>query len=874
MPNTNLKNFKGLAQHIVYEELNPDYCHTLTNLDIDNPVGRLSKRGGYIKKYADAFTDLISAFEYKFPTSAETILIFNDNGTLKRYVGGGSLASLSLPSGATLEANFRNQYFGFKDHIQITTGNGATNFVLGYYYTKRLAASNEGLFGNSVEDTGTYRLLKSQIMFDDGMFNRVYNIVQLGTYYYISFQTSKWIEKRNSSWQLVEKFIAHEDAADNTTVALAADATYLYIGTEDGVYKVNPNGRSIVDSSTAITGIRGLAVDADYVFAISETDIYRFAIADFTTETHQTHVANFYDITCEPSSGGAIYTLNSSALLERYVKNDFADGNETHNAAVTGTPKHIVFDNVNNYVVVPGGTFVKRYTDNTLTLVDTNTFTGFNLQAIMPDFKVIDDDYGSVYPFNSQTPTYPNLFTMAIESFVTGDIELGTVFYKIAIEDTEGNFFISSDPIFATLFTSYNKVNLRISCNDTLNTQLYRIKYIHIFRAYNSDNDEETPATNYKFLKTIDINDQLWANDTNRNLWYYAYADNTPEATISSVTYEEMSGFSENAKPRYVNYKVSQWINEQLHCANFYVDGTTYKNKIVVSQVNGPDVVPFVDTYDFDPYDGDEIKNIATAYSRAYIMKNKRTGIFYDNVQERILNYGIADTDSYFIDQDVIYLVSDKGIFVVNGVTVEQINDPVITYFSVITSFTDASVFLRDDLNRLLFTTPNDRTLVWNRKYNTWTYYGSSYAFNGYFKNLSNEYIAFGRESSVPNAHYFWKLDDSAQDNGSDIAITYESPLLKIEDADGFHQEATHVHLRQKSTGTFYVNIYDWRKDSKVSGLVFTIEDLTTMSNTVKMITDLWGEAFSIGLSGSGTVFQLASMTLLTVPAGLAEEMV
>jgi len=70
------------------------------------------------------------------------------------------------------------------------------------------------------------------------------------------------------------------------------------------------------------------------------------------------------------------------------------------------------------------------------------------------------------------------------------------------------------------------------------------------------------------------------------------------------------------------------------------------------------------------------------------------------------------------------------------------------------------------------------------------------------------------------------------------------------------------------------VNIYDWRKDSKVSGLVFTIEDLTTMSNTVKMITDLWGEAFSIGLSGSGTVFQLASMTLLTVPAGLAEEMV
>ena len=101
-----------------------------------------------------------------------------------------------------------------------------------------------------------------------------------------------------------------------------------------------------------------------------------------------------------------------------------------------------------------------------------------------------------------------------------------------------------------------------------------------------------------------------------------------------------------------------------------------------------------------------------------------------------------------------------------------------------------------------------------------------------------------------------------------------ESPLLKLDDVDGFHSELIQASFRQKSTGTYSLKIYDWRKDSKATGVTYTIQDLTTMSNTVKHLTDLWGEAFSVELSGSGTVFQFASLTLWSVLAGLAKEMV
>jgi len=874
MLSQNIKQFKGLAQHILYEELSPEYCHTMVNLDVDNPLGRLSKRGGYTKKYSDSLTDVISACEYKIPTTGDTILIFNDNGTLKTYTNGASLTSLSLPSGAALTSGFRNQYFGFKDHIIITTGNGSTNYVLGYHYIKRVNASNTGLFGNVEQFTG-YKLLKNQIVFENGQFSLLYNVVQLGSYYYISFQGSRYVEKRNSSFQLVDRILAQADADAKTTIALAADDTYLYVGTEDGLYKINPNGWVTEDSSTDLTGILGVAVDDDYVFACAANDVTRYDITDLSSNSNENHIATFRDITCDPDSGGAIYllTTGSSGTIERYVKGNWADGNETHSVSPSiGVIYNIIYDNTNDYVVATGsGGSTKRYTDSTLTLVDTNTVTGAQFRVLLPDSSPVEDRYGTVYPLASDTPTYPSLVSISVESIDSGgSLDAGTYFYKIAIVDVDGQEFLLSDPIIVQVPGSYN-VDLEIVVNDTLPDILYRGQTINIYRAYNSTSqDELEEATNYKLLDSIDINSSQWIHEADLNIYHYHYTDDTTEANISDVTYQENSGFSENTKSRYVNYKVHEWIGNELHAANMYVDGKTYKNKIAVSQADGPDVVVFVNTYDFNPYDGDEIKNITTAYGRAYIMKNRRTGIFYQQIPERILNFGIADTDSYFNDNETIYMITNKGLAVVSGANGEIISDPVKTYFDAISDFTDSCVFLRDDLSRILFSFPGDHTFIFNKLHKLWMHYNGAYAFKGYFKNLDNEYIGFGQEPAEPLADYFFELDDATQDNGESITISYETPLLKMSELDGEDIELIKMNYRVDKTGTINFVLYDYAEASKRTVETISLEDPVSgaLTDKTKFFQNAWGEAFSLAISGTSTKFKLSSISLIGESAG------
>jgi hypothetical protein len=157
MPKISINKFKGLRQDINYPELPLQYCHTCTNLNVDDDVGALKIRGGSVKKYNPAltgypFTGIVSTFEYRFEVSEETVLIVNDAGTLKTMTDGGAPASLTLPTGpgsaATLATSFQNYYMGYKDSVIITTGNGATNYHLWYGYVDRVAADNNCIFNN------------------------------------------------------------------------------------------------------------------------------------------------------------------------------------------------------------------------------------------------------------------------------------------------------------------------------------------------------------------------------------------------------------------------------------------------------------------------------------------------------------------------------------------------------------------------------------------------------------------------------------------------------------------------------------------------------------------------------------------------------
>jgi hypothetical protein len=883
----NIKKFRGLAQHIVYEELTPEFCHVINNLDLDDPVGRLSKRGGYAQLETDNFTDTIKAYEYKFPATGEVILILNDNGTLKYYTDGASLTSLTLPSGSAMEANFRNQFFGWKDRILITTGNGATNYVLGFYYIDRENAQNTGLFGNAQELKDSYKLLKAQLIMSNGVYCNIWDAIEYGNFFYVSIAGSKWIEKRDSNWQLVERFESHEDAAAQEYVSLATDDTDIFMGVGDYIYRINPTGWA-VEESLQLAGevVQGIAVDDTYCYVATDTNLRNYPKGNFAGGATSTQAGNWLDVTCDKTGTEThIWAINAGTTkIDRIDKTDMTT--TSHSSAVyTENPNRLMFASGSDVFFTeydltgtPVFNIIQFDKDDCTT---TNTFTHGNIPIGMIDIsggvglKVISSgdacmvDEATAAIYNTE---FVNMTVRQVAA--AGSLDAGTYFYKFSIVDTDGQEYTLSDPIYAISPTGSTQHKIRIFANDDQiaagDSTLFRVQSIKVYRAYSSTVDAEEEATNYKLLKTVDINDSDWTNNATIGMYYYDFTDNITETNIGDSTFEEAAGFSENTKPRFVNYKFHEWLNERLHCANLHVDGDTYKSRIAMSQVNGPDVVPFDEIYDYDPYDGDEIYNISSAYNRIYIMKNRKTGIFYNEKEEKSVDYGIADTDCYLKDGDLLYLMGNKAIIELNGNVPKVIHDPIIDYFESITDFTDGSIFYRDDKGRILFSIPEDRSLVWNRKYNLWFYYDYNYAFKGYFKNISNQYVGYGKGGGSSNNH-LWNLNDASQDWTNNIAVSFETSLLKFSEVEGEDIELIKLNYRVHKTGTGSFILYAYDEGSKRTLESFTMEDPASANLAVKtkfFMDDAWGEAFSLALICSATVFQLSGITIFGVPAG------
>jgi hypothetical protein len=113
---------------------------------VDDPLGKMRVRDGYSKKYSTAYTDIQNGYEYYFKEADDTKFLINDNGSIKISTDGAAFgAAETLPTGATIESGFKCQFMGYKNHILMTTGNGTTNYVLGYYYVNRVAADNTGI---------------------------------------------------------------------------------------------------------------------------------------------------------------------------------------------------------------------------------------------------------------------------------------------------------------------------------------------------------------------------------------------------------------------------------------------------------------------------------------------------------------------------------------------------------------------------------------------------------------------------------------------------------------------------------------------------------------------------------------------------------
>ena len=913
----NINKFKGLRQDINYPELPLDYCHVCLNLNVDDSVGALKIRGGSVKKYNPAltgypFTSLVSAFEYRFEESSETVLIVNDNGTLKTMTDGGAPASLTLPTGTTLESGFQNYYLGYKDHVLITTGNAATNYVLWYGYVDRENDDDTGLFGNVEENTG-YIIAKSQLISPHGTFSNVYDTVHLieGTenYYYFSFEGSKYVEKRDSDFHLISRYIVKPSngtitPVDNANVALCKDSTgYIYAAYEystNGVaiVKINPSGwvqLAVKSYESAGHLVGGIATDGTMVYvAINDASggsLKELNVADLTENT-ATAIDDMLDVACDnTATTGYVYVLKAAEITRR-LKSTL--GVAAHTNSDYLLMKRILLDVANSRLWVSSFTGDGHVYDlDPDDLTEDNDYANIDepqafINVAGANWRGISTKYGTVESVTSTPTYYPGLASInlkAITALSSGGLDTGTYWYKIAIEDTDGQIYTLSDPITVNNDTATRRIDLTLICHTDYLNELYRVKYINIFRAYNEDDDADIPSTDYKFLKRIDINSESWVADkTTNEVYYYDHYDDRTEDTISTTTYLEMAGIGDTVRPKYINGKYFTWINNQLHMANFSHDGETYRNRIIRSSDNAPDGLAFYDYYDFDVGVGEAINGITEMNGRAIIFKERKMGVFYDGRWEQTFIPGAHNSHAFTKVNDILYYVSSKGIHAFDGSRLINIHYPVIGYFDLVSKDTyPPNVFYVDKRDRLYFTMREGGVYVYNTRIKTWTSYTSGIAFYGCFKNYADEYIGWDSTS-------FYEFEDSTSVNdkedygaggGTALQMSYESPLLRFSNSEGelvvpiSHRHRLIKDVAVGSTDLVTFTLYEYQDDASARTSVYTQaldSPIGAYAATKNYFFDpIMGESFSIRLSATaidGGNFEYHGLTIDYMPGG------
>jgi len=856
MPKFSINKFKGLKQDINYPELPLQYCHVCTNLNVDDDVGALKIRGGSVKKYNEAlsgypFTSLVSVFEYRYEVASETVLIVNDNGTLKTMTDGGAPASLSLPTGATLESGFQNYYLGYKDHVLITTGNSSTNYILWYGYVDREIDDNTALFGNVKEYTG-YILTKSQLVCPHGMFSNIRSMVYINDFYYVSFLNSIYIEKRDTSFRLVERFDVHPDGATETATAgrdivlcRPYDAEILYaVGRhqvdEVVAWKIDVDGWKLegeyvsdslsgVDANSNLGG--ACADEANLFIAITDADdgiVLKVGVTDMALDDSDL-IDDILDICCDDTDNIGLYYVLEAGDISAYDKSGMVSASDTDATPVDAQYCH--YDDVNDelyitdqdgdgHVFIYDGTDIAGGPDDEENVDEPKALVFTSLTTMM----AVSSKYGTLEDIADVETGYPGLIGINHVSSESGKLDAGTYWYKLSLVDQDGQEYTLSDPIFVNVPVD-NKVNLRVIAHADYLDELYRVEYINIYRAANTTSqDEEFPSTDYKFLKQIDINSSTWEDDEDdHELFYYDYTDDTTEDTISTTTFLESSGISDTVKPRLINGKYFTWVNDQLHLANFNHDGETYKNRILRSADNAPDALAFHDYYDFDVGVGEAINGITELNGRAIIFKDRKMGMFYDGRWEQTFEPGAHNSHAFYKVNDIIYYVSTKGIHAFDGSRLINIHYPVIDYFIQLNKDTyPPNVFYVDGKDRLYFTMRGQGVAVYNTRVKTWTWYDGNIAFYGCFKNYAEEYIGW-------NATTFYEFEDNTSvndkedygaGNGSSIAMAYESPLIRLSSIDGeigipiSHRHRIKKDVASGATNRVTFTLYEYQDDA------------------------------------------------------------
>ena len=874
-----IRKFTGLSQDIDFSDLVPGQAYNVENLNVDIPNGILSLRDGSQVKYNQSFTNLISMIEHKFPTSGDTHLIINDNGTLKVW-NGTSWSTLTMPTvygvSAEIDTTFVNQFFGYNDAVLITAGNGANNYLLWYGYINK----DKGTFGTP----NSYYLTRAQLIATHGTFSNIKSQIKVGDYYYVTIDGSKYIEKRDSKYRLVETINVFKEIASVNFIKLCQNDTYVYAivngaddATKDGIYILNKSLSTIVSSSLSKSNLQDIYADNTNVFVVASDGasgggIYWYG-TDLVLHTSVTSADYKLVVGNSLSNSTTIYTVPDAAPNSIELRTLSTSPYTINSASQTyggtdyndvGVAEDLYFDGSYVYFSDSYNDFVRHLDGTFLTL--SGTVTGFSDPTIFfNNCTMVVDDYGILAGITDNSIDYPEFIGIRVKSNGTGNLALGHYFYKISVVDDDGNEYTLSDPARVKL-TSSGKTIVMIALKDDNLQEYYRIKHFNVYRAYSSV-DSDVPSTEYAFLKKIEIDNIGWTLSL-RGFYYFSFDDNN---TTSTVTYLENSGISDLTKPRHVNGKYLLWDGVQLHLANIYSDGDTYKNQIIRSPENQPFNLPLYDSYSFGS-NGLEIKGLAYWYGRIIAFKINSMGIFNNGSQEMEYPIGLSSERGIASLKNGIVFSNDKGIYYYNGNDPIIINDAVHDTYLSQSDFSDLALFYFEDKNRLIISKNNQWSLVYNTKEKTWVKYNSNFAWKGYLKTILNKY--YGWDSTD-----IYELKESTKDKvaydgtgGTEISITYESGLLKLMRMEGFNTLIYDIEPRFHFSGTslsFIMYKYTNAGRSEVVNKSLTSPTGIYVFHKTIYPDNAFGESFGFKISGSVIDINFTDLTIIYNPIGM-----
>jgi len=878
-----IKKFTGLSQDIDFSDLVPGQAYNIENLNVDIPSGILSLRDGSQVKYDQTFQNIISIFEHKFPTSDETHLIVNDNGTLKVY-NGSSWTTLTMPviygSSAQIDTSFTNQYFGYNDAVLITTGNGENNYLLWYGYIN----DSKGTFGSP----SGYYLTRAQLIATHGTFSNIKSQIKIGDYYYVTIEGSKFIEKRNSNYQLVELIDIFKDVTSLNFVKLCQNDTYVYAivngaddSSKDGIYMLNKS-LSKIQSFLNKSYFMDIYADNFNVFAVASDGasgggIYWYGV-DLAVHTSSTGADYRLVVGNSSSNSTAIYVVEDSSpnqlQLRQLSTSPYSIGaaSKTYGGSSyndIGTAEDLYYDGSNVYFSDTYNDFVRHVDGVDLNLV--GTITGFSDPTIFfDDCSMVVDGYGILDGVTDNAIDYPSFIGIRAKSNGTGDLASGHYYYKVSVVDDDGNEYTLSDHVRVVLGSS-GQISVTITLNDDNLNEYYRIKHLNVYRAYSSV-DSDVPDTEYAFLKKIPIDDTGWILSV-RGFYYFTFDDNF---TTSTVTYLENSGISDMTKPRHINGKYILWDGVQLHLANVYSDGKTYKNLIVKSPENQPFNLSLYDVYSFGS-SGLDIKGLAYWLGRVIAFKINSMGVFNNGSQEMEYPIGLSSETGIANLKNGLVFANDKGVYYYNGNDPIIISDPIADTYLSQSSFDDLTLFYFEDKNRLIISKSGTWSFVYNTKEKTWVKYSSGFAWSYYLKTISNEYLCFVSPGSGSQYIYYIKGNSKDKVNydgtgGTEISITYDSGLLKLMRMEGYNVLIFEVDPRFEFSGTsLSFKMYKYTNSGKVSIVDETLTSPTGGYVFHKTIypDNAFGESFSFTISGTVTNITFTDLTIIYDPIGM-----